>query len=253
MKAIIIGAGRGRRLAAMTDEQPKCYVQIGDRRILDWTLLALRDAGIDDIVFVGGYLMEQIQADYPDLTYCRNDDWPNNNILASLFCAEKHMSGGFVCSYSDTLYRASVVARALASPADITLAVDTDWRNRYVGRTMHPETDAEKVIARGGLVEQVHRDIPPGLASGEYTGVARFSDRGAALLVEHYHRVRLQHAGKPWREAAVFEQAYKILLFQDMLERGVPMHQVTTHGQYIEVDTEQDFAYANRVWAANPV
>ena len=56
------------------------------------------------------------------------------------------------------------------------------------------------------------------------------------------------HAGKPWREAVVFEKAYKILLYQDLLENGVRIHMVETHGKYIEVDTEQDFAYAERVW-----
>ena len=85
-------------------------------------------------------------------------------------------------------------------------------------------------------------------ALGEYIGVAKFSARGAAALREHYHRARVAYAGKPWREAAVFEKAYKILLFQQMLENGVAMHQATTHGQYIEIDTEQDYAYANRVW-----
>ena len=40
MRPIIIGAGRGSRLKAMTDTQPKCYATVGGRRILDWTLEA---------------------------------------------------------------------------------------------------------------------------------------------------------------------------------------------------------------------
>ena len=38
------------------------------------------------------------------------------------------MDAGFVCSYSDILYRSSVVQRALAHPGDIVLCVDTEWR-----------------------------------------------------------------------------------------------------------------------------
>jgi choline kinase len=248
MKAIIIGAGRGRRLNELTDHQPKCYAEVAGRSILEWTLEALAQAGVRDIVFVGGYLIEKLRADYPRFTFCHNADWANNNILASLFYAEDHMAQGFLCSYSDTLYRAGVVRRALEHPGDIVLGVDTDWRSRYAGRTQHPESDAEKVIARGDRLVKVHRDIPPDEATGEYIGVARFSPSGAAVLREHYHRVREAHAGRPWREARVFEKAYKILLFQEMLERGVAIHQATTHGGYIEVDTEQDYAYANRVW-----
>jgi len=43
VKAIIIGAGRGRRLMPLTEEVPKCYAEIGGRRILDWALAAFRD------------------------------------------------------------------------------------------------------------------------------------------------------------------------------------------------------------------
>src|SRR5437773_5720026 len=194
MKAIVIGAGRGRRLKSHTDDKPKCYAPIAGRSILEWTLEALSGAGVRDIVFVGGYLIDKIRADYPRFTYCHNADWPNNNILASLFYAEEHMSDGFLCTYSDTLYRADVVRRALEHPGDIVLRVDTDWRSRYVGRTEHPETDAEKLIAEGDRVMKVHRDIPPDEATGEYIGVARFSAKGASLLREHYHRVRAAHA-----------------------------------------------------------
>ncbi|MYF92753.1 MAG: phosphocholine cytidylyltransferase family protein, partial [Gemmatimonadetes bacterium] len=35
MRPIIIGAGRGSRLNALTDGQPKCYIRVGGRRILD--------------------------------------------------------------------------------------------------------------------------------------------------------------------------------------------------------------------------
>src|SRR5215216_2840841 len=51
LRAIIIGAGRGARLKAMTDHQPKCYAQVGGRRILDWTLEAFERAGVTDKVF----------------------------------------------------------------------------------------------------------------------------------------------------------------------------------------------------------
>src|SRR6185503_14739851 len=85
-------------------------------------------------------------------------------------------------------------------------------------------------------------------ADGEYIGVAKFSPRGAALLKEHFHRVQDQFAGKPWREAKVFEKAYLILLIQEMIERGMPVHFVATHGDYMEIDTEEDSALANRDW-----
>ncbi|GMV95645.1 MAG: nucleotide sugar-1-phosphate transferase [Phycisphaerae bacterium] len=248
MRAIIIGAGRGSRLKSMTDSQPKCYATIGGRRILDWTLEAFDGAGLADKVFIGGYQIDLIRADYPHLTFCHNAGWENNNILLSLFHAEEYMADGFVCSYADILFRDTVVREALAHPADIVLCVDTRWRERYTDRSQHPEHDAEKVTARGDRVTRIHREIPSEEALGEYIGVARFSPRGAGLLREHYHRVRGAFAGRPWREAKVFEKAYLILLFQEMIEQGVPIHFVPTHGDYMEIDTEEDYELANSDW-----
>jgi L-glutamine-phosphate cytidylyltransferase len=248
LRPIIIGAGRGSRLKAMTDTQPKCYATVGGRRILDWTLEAFAGAGLSKPVFIGGYQIDQIRGDYPELTYCHNADWPNNNILLSLFHAEQYMGEGFVCSYADILFRDSIVRDALNHPGDIVLCVDTHWRARYADRSQHPEGDAEKLTVDGDRVVKIHRDLPPDEADGEYIGVAKFTPRGAAMLKEYFHRVKSEHAGKPWREAKIFEKAYLILLFQEMIEKGVTINMVPTHGDYMEIDTEEDYALANRDW-----
>ena len=247
-KAIIIGAGRGRRLMPLTEDTPKCYAEIGGRRIIDWAALALREAGLRDIVFIGGYQIDHIRADYPDFSFRQNDDWPNNNILASLFYAEDAMENGFICSYADILYRPSIVERLLASPHDITLAVDTDWRQRYTGRSQHPEDDAEKLLVDGDRVVMIRRAIPSDRAHGEYIGLARFTAAGARLLRDHYHRARLSANGGAFREAPAFAKAYLIHLFQDMLEAGVPIHKVDTAGDYFEIDTTEDYLLAQEHW-----
>jgi len=253
LRAIIIGAGRGSRLNALTDDQPKCYAPIGGRRILDWTLDAFGGAGLSDSgepVFIGGYRIDQIRHDYPNMTFCHNADWQSNNILISLFYAEQYMADGFVCAYCDILFRDTVVRHAIEHPGDIVLCVDTHWRDRYTDRTQHPEDDAEKVILDGDRVKHIHRDIKPEDADGEFIGVARSNAAGARLFREHYHRIHGRFAGKPWREAKVFEKAYLILLFQEMIECGVDIRMVATAGDYMEIDTEEDYALANRNWPA---
>lgn len=252
MRAIIIGAGRGQRLMPTTENAPKCYAEVGGRRILDWILEAFSTNGVDDIVFVGGYLIEQIRADYPQFTYRLNEDWPNNNILESLMRAEDQMANGFISTYADILYRPEAVAAVLAADGDICGVVDTLWQERYQGRTDHPMTDGEKVRTEDGRITMVHRDIEPDLAHGEFTGVMRFSVDGASSLIEHYHRCRREFSGQPFREAAVFEKAYMIHMIQEMIEQGVPVHHADVPGEYWEIDTQQDFSMARASWRANP-
>src|SRR5262249_40799224 len=131
---------------------------------------------------------------------------------------------------------------------DISLSVDTRWLQRYEGRTHHPPDDAEKVTAQNGHVTRIHRAIPPPDAHGEYTGIAKFTPAGAAQLREHYHRARQQYGRNPFREAALCEKAFFIQLLQEMLEAGVPMAHADTPGNYLEVDTQQDFEIARKDW-----
>ncbi|MEW6306404.1 MAG: phosphocholine cytidylyltransferase family protein [Verrucomicrobiota bacterium] len=248
MRAIIIGAGRGRRLMPTTADTPKCYAEVQGKRLLDWAVRAFGAAGVTDICFIGGYQIDKVRRDYPHFTFRHNAGWEHNNILASLMHAEDLMNDGFVCCYSDILFTSAVIRRVLAHPADIALSVDTQWLDRYQHRTQHPPDDAEKVTARNGHVTRVHRAITPHEAHGEYTGIAKFTPAGAAKLREQYHRARAQFTGKPWREAAVFEKAYLILLFQEMIEQGQKLAHADTPGQYMEVDTQEDFELARQHW-----
>ncbi len=72
------------------------------------------------------------------------------------------------------------------------------------------------------------------------------------MLAKHYHRVKEEFAGKPWREAERFEKAYLIQLLQDMIEQDSGVHMVSTNGDYLEIDTEEDYRYANANWLDDP-
>jgi choline kinase len=248
MRAIIIGAGRGRRLMPTTADTPKCFAEVQGRRLLDWTQRAFAGAGVTEICFIGGYQMEKVQRTYPHFSFRYNAGWEQNNILLSLMHAEDLMVEGFDCCYSDILFTSDVVRGLLRHSADIALSVDICWLERYQHRTQHPPNDAEKVTVNNGLVTRVHRGISPPEAHGEYTGIAKFTPAGAAKLCEHFHRAREKFSGKPFREAAVFEKAYLIHLYQEMIEAGVKMAHADTPGNYMEVDTQEDFDLARKHW-----
>ena len=248
MRAIIIGAGRGSRLMPTTADTPKCFAEVAGQRMLDWAVDAFRQNGITDIAFIGGYRIETVQQAYPEFTFRHNDNWPNNNILASLMYAEDLMDEPFVCCYSDVLFTPEIVEAVAQNDSDIALGVDTNWLTRYEHRTEHPSDDAEKVTVSSGRITRVHREIPEPDAWGEFIGLAKFSADGAAMLRQDYHSRREEFAGQPYREAKLFEKAYFIHLLQDMIESGRQMMHVDTPGGYIEVDTQQDFEYARQFW-----
>lgn len=250
MRAIVIGAGRGSRLGHNTDEVPKTLVEVMGRPMLDWILEALAAAGFTrkDVVFVCGYAEDVVRRRYPEFTFVRNEDWANNNILLSLLCAREHLKQGFVSSYADIVYDGAVVQKLAASRADISLGCDTAWRRRYVGRTQHPETDAEKLRADGDRVLELSRTIASEAAQGEFIGVMKLSAAGASSLCSAFDAAQARFDGGLFREGRTFRKAYLIDLLQQMLEAGVPMERQNTAGGYMEIDTGQDLAMAETWW-----
>ena len=250
MRPIVIGAGRGSRLGPETDEVPKALVPVMGRPMLDWILEALGSAGFarKDVVFIGGYKADVVRGRYPELSYVENRDWERNNILGSLLCARAAFGAGFVATYADIVYRGSTVQKLVASPRDKVLACDTDWRRRYVDRSQHPETDAEKMRAQGDRIVELSRRIASERASGEFIGVMKLSAEGAREMMAAFDEARARHSGGVWREGRTFERAYLIDLFQEMIERGSTFHRVDTHGGYMELDTREDLACAEKWW-----
>lgn len=254
MRPVIIAAGRGSRLRNETDELPKTLVQVMGRPMLEWILEAFESAGLKrrDVVFVCGYRAEIIKARYPEFTYVTNHDWQNNNILLSLLMAREYLGDGFVSTYGDIVYEGAVVQKLLQSPADIALGCDTAWRRRYVGRTQHPETDAEKLRADGKRVVELSRTIPSEQADGEFIGVMKLSSRGAAELTRAFDQAERSYAGSLFREGRSFQKAYLIDLLSEMLEQGTSMEREDTRGGYMEIDTQQDLAMAEQWWKQRP-
>ena len=81
-RAIIIAAGRGRRLMPYTDRMPKCLVPVDHRTILGIQLDALRAHGVRDVVIIRGYLGDVLDARRGELgdgiRFVENADWERN-------------------------------------------------------------------------------------------------------------------------------------------------------------------------------
>jgi choline kinase len=251
MRAVIIGAGRGSRLQHRTREVPKTMVEVMGRPMLDWILDALRLGGgfeRKDIVFISGYAEDVVRAAYPEFTYVRNTDWENNNILASLLCAREYLGEGFVSTYADIVYEPGVVKRLVNAPEDIVLGCDTAYRRRYVNRTQHPESDAEKLSADGRRVTALSRTIEGSKAQGEFIGVMKLTAGGARTLTDGFDAARARFQGRTYREGRSFERAYLIDLLAELLEGGTPMFRENTPGGYMEIDTLEDLSLAEDWW-----
>jgi choline kinase len=253
-KAIIVAAGRGRRLGNHTDEIPKCMVPVAGRPILHHQLDALAAAGIRDVVVVRGYRGHLIDGGPHRVRFVENPEWERNNILASLLYAAAEMETGFFFSYSDIVY-APDVAVALRAAADrgagsAALVVDRLWQEAYVGRTLHPVPEAElaRVATEVAVTRVGKQAVPPEDAAGEFIGLAWFSPAGAAALRAVWQRA-LAGGGleAPFGRAAALRNAYLTDALNALAEDGHHLAPVFIDGRWREIDTGQDLQAAEAV------
>ena len=263
-KAILIAAGRGRRLGNHTDAIPKCLVPVGGKPMLAWQWAGWAAAGIDELVVIRGYLGDVLTR-YVEteltprprrVVFVDNHAWPTNNILLSLACARAELDAPTLLSYSDIIYTPAVAAAVVASPAEIALVVDRLFRDIYVGRTEHPLDEGEVCDTRadGNLHRVGKRSLPPADAVGEFIGLCKLGPQGVRWTADAIDALQAQFAGRddqPFQRATTFRNAYLTDLWQHLIDGGRPLAPVFIDGGWREIDTGQDLARAEELVQAS--
>jgi choline kinase len=248
MKAIIVAAGPGSRLNPLTNERPKCLLEVGGETILERALEALRANGIERIAVVRGYCSQLI--DYPNISYYENPNYRENNILRSLFYAEREMDDDFIFSYSDIIFSSDIVTKLMNKTADIALTVDVNWKQRYQGRDLHPISEAELVKLENGQVVKIGKGVViPDEAHGEFIGLAKFTKLGAEALRTAYHRIAEERPTAPFQHAASLEKAYMTDMIQELVDNGSLVQSIDIKSGWMEIDTPQDLEEVRRRFA----
>ena len=184
MKAIILAAGRGIRMKDLTEEYPKCLVDLRGKPLLEWQLLALREAGIQEVAIVTGYKSELLSR--YGLIEFHNPRWGKTNMVSSLACAEKWLlAGPCIVSYSDIFYEAATVKLLMRSSACLAITYDPDWRALWEKRFGDPLIDAEtfRLNPDGTLAEIGNRPDSVEQVEGQYMGLLKFTPKGWSAAV----------------------------------------------------------------------
>lgn len=234
MKAIILAAGRGSRMKSLTDERPKCMVELRGRTLLDWQLEALRSAGIREIAIVTGYKRELL-ADQGLLEF-HNPRWAQTNMVSSLACAEAWLKDSpCIVSYSDIFYGPTAVQSLITSEASLAVTYDPDWLALWTERFGDPLLDAEtfRLTPAGTLAEIGNKPKSADEVQGQYMGLLRFTPQGWAEIV------RLRAASTPQQR----DNVHMTNTLQQVIEAGrVPIHALAYSGKWGEVDSSEDLA-----------
>lgn len=121
MKIVILAAGRGTRMKDLTDELPKPMLIYQGKNLLEHKLEALPDS-VEEIIFVIGYLGEQIREYFGDvyknipIRYIEQKE-TKGTAHALLQCKE-FLTGPFIVLMGDDLYQKEDLQKLANLPQD---------------------------------------------------------------------------------------------------------------------------------------
>jgi glucose-1-phosphate thymidylyltransferase len=213
VKVIIPLAGKGTRLRPHTHTTPKPLLRVGGKTVMSYILDDLRELGVNEAVFITGYLKERIEQyiakEYPDFTVHYVEQPVQNGTAGAVALAEPFVDGDVLIIFVDTLFDAdlSLVKRLPESSAGVIWAKEVEDYQRFgvilkdddmnMKRIVEKPTDPISKLANIGLYyirdwkllfKGIHAVMegPPG-KSGEYYLTDAFQymiDRGARIRVE---------------------------------------------------------------------
>lgn len=234
MKALILAAGIGSRLAPLTDKYPKSLVEINGKAILVKQIENLYENGVKDITIISGYkadvLEKLVRKKFPEVKTICSVNYLTTNNMYSAYLAKNDMNGeGFLMMNADVFFDASVI-RALIE-FDASNAIVTDIGKYY--------EESMKVVECEGKLIRISKDIKEDEALGVSIDVYKFSAEGAKLFFDKCTEyIEVKKELNLWSEVALND----ILLDIDF--KACPIV-----GRWIEIDNYEDLETARKLFS----
>lgn len=98
--AIIMAAGTASRFAPLSYEKPKALIEVRGEVLIERQIRQLREAGVDEIIIVTGYMAEQFEylKDKYGVVLVHNPDYLTRNNNASIYVAREYLKNSYICS-----------------------------------------------------------------------------------------------------------------------------------------------------------
>ncbi len=187
MKTIILSAGQGKRLSPLTDNLPKCLLEVQPSvTILEWQMMQLDAAGVSEIVIVTGFEAQRVEDAIANFrkTYAPkctirtlyNPFYKVADNIGSVWLAKEEMDGPFMILNGDTLLTTQTVTRLL-NQGDMPITLTIAQKDQY-------DSDDMKVSLDGAQLRRVGKTLAADIVHGESIGFMKFSGNGPALFRE---------------------------------------------------------------------
>ncbi len=240
IKAIILAAGVGSRIRPLTDNCPKSLLKINGKTILEMMLSHIQACGINEVVFVLGYLQNQIKdyvkIQFPDLIvqFITNEKYEVTNTGYSLMLTKDFVQDStFIKFDADVVFDINILKSLIASEYDNCLCID---------KNINLDAEEIKVIIKDdNRVVKASKTVNPVDAIGESIGIEKISGETACTL---FNELELMMKDEQ------YHQEYYEAAYERLIEKDVPFHALDISGlKWTEIDTQEDFMLAENIFS----
>ncbi len=243
MKAIILAAGQGIRLKPLTNDKPKCLVELFGKSLINYSINTFQQCGISDITIVTGYLSDLLKI--PNVSYVKNENYASTNMVETLFCAREKLDDSVIISYGDIIFEQKILQKLIDSKDDISVIVDSDWEKYWKLRFEEPLTDAESLIINDKNMIQDIGQKPQSLheIQGQYIGLMKFQNNGITKLKNFYDKSKNKSLEgiNPLNSNIPFEKSYMTDLLQGLINEGNEIKAISINNGWLELDSLSDY------------
>jgi L-glutamine-phosphate cytidylyltransferase len=242
MRVIILAAGQGTRLRPLTNDRPKCMVELNGKPLIKYQLDLFEKFNIKDVNAVTGYLHEKIN--FKGLKKFYNPKFDSTNMVTSLFCADELFDGfdDILISYGDIIFNDCVLSAIEQSEGQISVVVDKNWKEYWKVRMDNPLSDAETLkIDKNGFIKELgkkpnsYEDI-----EGQYIGLIKIRKDMVKQVRDYYQSLNKDslYDGKD------YNNMYMTSFLQMLADRVIPLMPVFINNGWIEVDEPTDLKFS---------
>ena len=235
-KAIILAAGLGKRLGNLTKDIPKCLLVVDEKSkktLLDFSLSALLDNGISEIVIVTGFAEEALKnhisinwSDKLTVKFVFNDKFANYNNIYSAYLVRDLWDDETVLLNSDIIFHPDIL-RDLHHESFLIV----DDSKTLTAESMKIEIDKE------GRIKKINKNLDIKTSFGEYIGITYL--RGV-------ERVKFLESLEKNIKDKKFDLYYEDALAHVL--KDISVFPFSTSGKlWTEVDTEEDYNLAKDI------
>ena len=234
MKALILAAGLGTRLAPITDSKPKCMTEVvNGKTIIEKQIENLLDNGITEIAVITGYKSELLKAYinklFDNIVFINNADCINTNNMYSAFLGKNFINGdNFIMMNADVYFDSSVLKKL----------IEFDFDNAIVTDIGNYNDESMKVIEKNNFLVEISKQIKKAYALGCSIDVYKFSREGGAKFFDRCeYYITVEKEMKLWSEVALND------ILKECKFRACPLN-----GKWVEIDTHEDLKIAKEIF-----